>query len=261
MAIGDVVKSKAEAFVGRDPFYGEETIFEKVHDKTAGGNKYITIPKQGGLQTLPEGNSLIDLELGTLTLPSGSPSEIGIGKIEPTKVKKGPHVVASTIKPTYIYRALSFFIYADKDIIIFLNEAGGGGMSFSANSNSNIRGIPIEKMIIRTTTSTKIKAMFSVFPDAILNFDEVVPSTEYNGVLSITATAAQVSSTSTPIKSITIVAEDTNVQNMYVGDSSVSTSNGFELTPGSMHSWDIKNLNLLYVIGTASDSARYTAVL
>ncbi len=86
-----------------------------------------------------------------------------------------------------------------------------------------------------------------------------VPTTVYNGQVTIAATAKQLSTTSVPIKSVTIENLDTNAV-VYVGDVNVAAGTGYALRPGATVSIDIANLNAVYVIGTAGDVITYIAV-
>lgn len=62
-------------------------------------------------------------------------------------------------------------------------------------------------------------------------------------------TRVQLSSISVPCKNVTIQSKFANTGNMYLGDSTVSSSNGLVLYPGSATSFRVtpNNLNLLYI--------------
>jgi len=69
--------------------------------------------------------------------------------------------------------------------------------------------------------------------------------------VSVTNTAVQLGSNT--VSGVNVQALSTNTNSVYVGDSSVTTSNGFELQPGQATSVAIGNTNALYINGTASD--------
>ena len=54
-------------------------------------------------------------------------------------------------------------------------------------------------------------------------------------------TAVQVTAQGWNIKAVTFKAKETNAGSAYIGSSDVSSSNGFELTPGSHHEFVFKN--------------------
>lgn len=80
------------------------------------------------------------------------------------------------------------------------------------------------------------------------------PTTFGNGQKNtVTAgTRVQLSSSSVPAKSITLKAKTGNTGTIYVGDSAVSSSNGFELTSGDTLSIDIDNLNDVWIVSTVN---------
>lgn len=87
-------------------------------------------------------------------------------------------------------------------------------------------------------------------------------TTVYNGKTTVTTAGVRVVlASSTSVKSITIKAATTNTGLIYVGNSTVSSSNGFELASGDSISIDISNLNILYIdSSTNSQSVTYIAV-
>lgn len=62
-------------------------------------------------------------------------------------------------------------------------------------------------------------------------------------------TRVQLSAISVPCKKVTVQSMFSNTGNMYLGDSTVSSSNGLVLYPGSATSFLVtpNNLNLLYI--------------
>lgn len=72
------------------------------------------------------------------------------------------------------------------------------------------------------------------------------PSTFGNGKTTTNASTAVVIKSDTTIKGVTVKALTTNTGLVYVGDSSVSSANGFELQAGESVSIDIDNTNKVY---------------
>lgn len=70
-----------------------------------------------------------------------------------------------------------------------------------------------------------------------------------NGVTTVSTagSAVQLSASSTPTGSITIRALSTNTGIIFVGSSSVSSANGFELSADEVVSLDLNNLNKVYL--------------
>lgn len=86
------------------------------------------------------------------------------------------------------------------------------------------------------------------------------PTTPYNNKVTVTTAATRVQLNSNrAVKSVTIKAGVTNTGIIYVGDSTVSSSNGLELNPGDTVSMDISNLNVLYI--DASINSQYVTYI
>lgn len=71
-----------------------------------------------------------------------------------------------------------------------------------------------------------------------------------NGQAAVTASAANLGSNA--CRAVTIKASVNNTINIYVGSSSVSTSNGFELASGDSITLPVTNTNLVYVIASTT---------
>lgn len=71
----------------------------------------------------------------------------------------------------------------------------------------------------------------------------------------VTASAAALASQATTT-GVILVASSNNVGTTYVGGSDVTTANGYPLEPGQSFSASVTNANVLYIIGTASDTVR-----
>lgn len=87
-------------------------------------------------------------------------------------------------------------------------------------------------------------------------------STIYNGQKTVgTPAAAEALASSQAVKSVTIKALAGNTNNVYVGDSSVDSSNGFVLAAGEAISLDIANLATVYLdVDTGGEGVCYLAI-
>ena len=87
-------------------------------------------------------------------------------------------------------------------------------------------------------------------------------TTVYNGQKTISSAGTQEAlASSTTIKSVTIKALAANTNNVYVGDSSVSSSNGFVLVAGESISLDVANLATVYIdVDTNDEGVSYIAL-
>ncbi len=75
-------------------------------------------------------------------------------------------------------------------------------------------------------------------------------------------TAVQISSTSTPIKAISIKALSTNTGIVYVGDADVDSSNGRELEAGESIDIDIDNLTKVWIdVSVNGEGVSFAAIL
>ena len=74
-------------------------------------------------------------------------------------------------------------------------------------------------------------------------------------------TAEPLAATATKIISVTVKAKRGNTGNIYVGDSGVSSANGFILTRGEAISLDIDDLNKVYIdADTTSEGVTFISV-
>ena len=75
----------------------------------------------------------------------------------------------------------------------------------------------------------------------------------YTGHKTVNTTAVQLTSSSTPlINGVVIKAPTSNSAAIYVGLTGVTTSTGDILEPGESRGYAVNNLNLLYIISSAS---------
>lgn len=96
-----------------------------------------------------------------------------------------------------------------------------------------------------------------------LNTDAVPATTVFNGVVTVTTagTRVQVSGSSVPIRSMCIKAQHADTGKIYVGNSTVASSNGYELIADTSVCLDVNNLNLVYIDSSVNgESASYAAV-
>jgi len=85
-----------------------------------------------------------------------------------------------------------------------------------------------------------------------------VSSTINYGQVTVGTTAVQLTSTSTPLNfGIVVKADPDNTGNVYVGDSSVSTTNGYLLTPGEGIAFEIDDVSKVYVVADTDNQKVY----
>lgn len=91
---------------------------------------------------------------------------------------------------------------------------------------------------------------------------EAAPTTVLNGKTSVTTAGTRVVlASSTTCKSVTIKALSTNTGFIYVGSSTVSSANGFQLSAGDTISIDIANLNTVNIDSSVNgESVTYIAI-
>lgn len=133
-------------------------------------------------------------------------------------------------------------------------ETGGN----LAGIKSNTDRIPsLGQDIMAKSTPVAIASDQSAIPVNVST-----PTTPYNGKVTVTTAATRVQlNANRAVKSVTIKAGLSNSGTIYVGDSSVSSSNGFELAAGDTVSMDISNLNVIYIDASAnSQYVTYIAV-
>ena len=81
-----------------------------------------------------------------------------------------------------------------------------------------------------------------------VNTVEVAPTTIFNGKTTVTTAGTRVTlAASQAVKSVTIKALSTNTGLIYVGNSSVASTNGYQLAAGDTISLDISNLNTVNI--------------
>jgi len=103
------------------------------------------------------------------------------------------------------------------------------------------------------------------FPDALFTPTatlEASPSTILSGRKTVAVAGTQEAlATSTPILGVTIKALRTNTNNVYVGDSTVSSANGLALRRGTSVSLAFDNLADIFIdVDTNGEGVTYLAV-
>lgn len=107
-----------------------------------------------------------------------------------------------------------------------------------------------QEVVIRDSVTTGYKANVNKLGTKYgLGVDSTPASTVYEGQVTVTTsgTRVQLSGSSVPIRSVCIKAMTANTGNMYLGDITVSSSNGYEMPSDTSVCIDINNLNLIYV--------------
>ncbi len=94
-------------------------------------------------------------------------------------------------------------------------------------------------------------------------------SAPYAGQVSVSGTAQALSSTPVTVAAFVVKAPATNVNPIYIGPSTVTTSNGHQLDPGDVFEYERSNFNGqnayqlgpadIYVVGTSPDKATFFA--
>ena len=85
-----------------------------------------------------------------------------------------------------------------------------------------------------------------------------MPTTIYDGQVTLTAVAQALSATSVPIKSVTIENPITNAV-VYMGNSNATVAS-YRIQPGATASMDIDDLSKVYVLGTVDEIISFFAV-
>lgn len=131
-------------------------------------------------------------------------------------------------------KTIDWFLHLGKIIIII------GMLTTTAFAQTNVR---IED---RTTTGNRAN-VDQIGSKYGLVTTEGPAGTVYNGQKTTNAgTELQLSATSVPIKSVSVKALTTNTGIVYVGNSSVTSANGYELKAGEAIDIDINNLTGVY---------------
>lgn len=107
-----------------------------------------------------------------------------------------------------------------------------------------------QEVVIRDNVTTGYKANVNKLGTKYgLGVDATPATTIYEGQVTVTTagTRVQLSVSSVSIRSVCIKAMTANTGKMYIGDVTVSASNGYEMPNDSSICMEINNLNLIYV--------------
>ena len=92
--------------------------------------------------------------------------------------------------------------------------------------------------------ATAASVPVNIASDQVVPVSLNVPTTINNGKTAVATAGTRVTlAASTVVKSVTIKALITNTQKIYVGNATVASTNGYQLSPGDSISLDIANLN------------------
>lgn len=95
---------------------------------------------------------------------------------------------------------------------------------------------------VRTNSTANVSLLTEAGSE--ITDDIATPTTIYNGKTTVTTAGTRVVLTTTQaVKSVTVKALATNTGIIYVGNASVSSTNGFRLAAGEAVSFDIADLN------------------
>jgi len=121
--------------------------------------------------------------------------------------------------------------------------SGGTSVSATIGNTLNLNEVNISNGV--TALYTKVSDVYS----AIASFGLVRPSSALTGVkTSVTTSATQLYGTGfTCYAGINFKASSSNTDLIYIGDSNISTNNGYMLDPGEQILLNIGNVNIIYI--------------
>ena len=131
-----------------------------------------------------------------------------------------------------------------------------------AVTNAGTFAVQVTSAPTTAVTGTFWQATQPVSIASTVTTTETAPTTIYNGKKSVTTAGTRVTlASSQAVKSVTIKALSTNTGIIYVGDTSVASTNGFQLSAGETISMDIANLNTVNLDSSVSgESVTYIGV-
>lgn len=225
-------------------------------------------------------NSSIAITAASLPLPTGAATQTTLAAIN-TLLASGISVTITGSVAATIADGADVTEGAIADAI----AAAGGVGTISAKLRRTTQGLEDLKTLIvlaagsniigkvgidQTTPGTTNKVdtgLVQALTDAQLRASAVpviqaAPTTPINGRTTVTTAGTRVVlAGSTTVKSVTIKALGTNTGIIYVGDSAVSSSNGFPLYARDTVSMDISNLNVIYIDSSVNNEGiSYIAV-
>lgn len=121
----------------------------------------------------------------------------------------------------------------------------------STGTETGLAAFPLQVSLANTGANATAVSTAETVPTSIL----------HNQRTTTTGSRLQLSTTSAPIKSVTVKALSGNTQPVFVGSSTVNAANGFTLAANESVSMDISNLNLIYFDVTVNgEGVTYLAV-
>lgn len=121
-----------------------------------------------------------------------------------------------------------------------IRDAAGNSRGANVDSNNNLQ--------VGQATAANLNATVVGTGTFAVQSTPVVPTTIFNGVTTVTTAGTRVTlASSQTVKSVTIKALSSNTGTIYVGNSGVSSSNGFQLAAGDTISLDLANLNTVNI--------------
>lgn len=198
-------------------------------------DKFFTYPAVGGTVSLPTGTNTIDFFEGR-----------AIHADDPSKF----YTLSETLDSGEFIR--SYGIEPNRDIIVYTDQNRGSMHTVKAGQYFSLPYQKFKRLYIVCTEATSLYVLGNTNPEGVPTKFSVVaasPGSVGSGRTSVTAagTAQQLTTTSTPILSVTIKALLGNVGDVYVGGSAVSSSVGFILSQGDGVSLEVDNLTDVYI--------------
>lgn len=138
--------------------------------------------------------------------------------------------------------------------VVTLN-LGSGGKDIGVDNISNV-DYEVVKQAFGTVGNLTLVSASDPLPTT-----EAAPTTIFNGKTTVTTAGTRVAlASSQVIKSVTIKAALANTGTIYVGNSTVASTNGLELAAGDTISLDISNLATINIdSSTNAQSVTYIA--
>jgi hypothetical protein len=134
----------------------------------------------------------------------------------------------------------------DREYDKFIEDASG---KTAVNTNLVVQDIEIGAVEIKDHTSTD---RASVNSNNALKTIEEVPGTPYNNQFTVATSGTAVQLQTSANLSLTIKALAGNTGLIYVGDSTVDSTNGFELSAGDSVSIAVSNNNVIWIDASVS---------
>lgn len=187
------------------------------------------------------GNASLSSIDGKLTNPLPVSGTVSTGGLTDTQLRATPVPVSGTVTTTATDLDIRNLVFATDKVDASGTVLGAG----SAVIGHVITDSGSTTAVTGTVTTT-----------------ETVPTTILNGKTTVaTAGSRTTLAASTSVKSVTIKALSTNTGFIYVGDTSVASTNGFQLSARESVSMDLANLNTINIDSSVNgEGVTYLAV-